>query len=144
MSGAQRLYTPQLLALAVELARVPPLDRATSHGEARSPTCGSTLAIDLITDKTGRIERLGLRVRACAVGQAAAAIFARHAAGRDRTDLAQSLAGLESWLSGGSVMPDWPDLAIIAAARAYPARHGAMLLPWRAAVAALSSVPARG
>ena len=72
MSAAQRLYTPELLALAVDLAKWPRLERAPVHGEARSPTCGSTLAIDLELDGPGRIERLGMAVRACAVGQASA------------------------------------------------------------------------
>jgi len=40
--------------------------------------------------------------------------------------------------------PDWPDLALVAPARAYPARHGAMLLPWKAAAAALSSAAPAG
>lgn len=141
MSGAARLYTPELLALAVELAKVPPLADPDTRGEARSQTCGSTLAIDLDLDR-GRIERLGMRVRACAVGQAAAAIFARHAAGRDLGAIAQTLGQLESWLGGEGDAPDWPDLAIIAPARAYPARHGALLLPWKAAQAALSTVSA--
>lgn len=145
MTAAQRLYTPELLALAVELADYPPLDAASAHGEARSPTCGSTLAMDLALDGDGRIARLGMRVRACAVGQASAAIFARHAAGRDRATLADALAGLEAWLADeGRPMPDWPELALIAPARAYPARHGAMLLPWKAAAATLSSAAAAG
>ena len=145
MSAAQRLYTPELLALAVELADHLPLAQASAHGEARSPTCGSTLALELGTDEAGRNAALGLKVRACAVGQAAAAIFARHAAGRDRAGLQAALAEMEAWLAGeDQAMPDWPDLALIAPAKAYPARHGAMLLPWRAALAALSSAePAR-
>jgi len=143
MSGAERLYTPELLGLAVELAGVPPLEAASVRGEARSPTCGSTLAMDLLVDGDGRIARIGLRVRACAVGQAAAAIFARHAVGRDLADIERMLDGLEAWLSGASEMPAWPDLDLIAAAQGYPARHGAMLLPWKAAAAALSSAPAR-
>ncbi|HEU4651716.1 MAG TPA: iron-sulfur cluster assembly scaffold protein, partial [Croceibacterium sp.] len=95
---------------------------------------------DLALDAGGRIGALGLRVRACAVGQASAAIFARHATGRDLADLRRALAALEAWLGGEGPIPDWPDLAIVAPAHAYPARHGAMLLPWKAAVAALSSV----
>ncbi len=139
MTAAARLYTPELLALAVELAKFPPLDAASAHGEARSPTCGSTLALDLALGGDGRIERLGLRVRACAVGQAAAAIFARHAPGRDAGAIHETLERLEAWLAGDGPAPDWPDLALIEPARAYPARHGAMLLPWKAASAALSS-----
>lgn len=142
MSGAERLYTPEMLALAVELARWPLGEDAQVLGEARSPTCGSTLALSLGTDETGRIETLGLRVRACAVGQAAAAIFARHAVGRDLAGMERMLASLETWLSGEGPLPDWPDLKVIAAARDFPGRHGAMLLPWKAAIAALSKAPA--
>jgi NifU-like protein involved in Fe-S cluster formation len=144
MTAAQRLYTPELLALAVELSEYPPLDTAPAHGEARSPTCGSTLAIDLALDADGRISRLGMRVRACAVGQAAAAIFARHARGRDLAELRGALARLEAWLDDEGPAPDWPDLALVEPARAYPARHGAMLLPWKAACAALSTAAPAG
>ena len=35
-------------------------------------------------------------------------------------------------------MPDWPDLEMLAPALPYPGRHGAILLPWRAAADALS------
>jgi NifU-like protein involved in Fe-S cluster formation len=144
MSAAARLYTPELLALAVELAKIPPLATADARAEARSPTCGSTLAMDIVLDDAQRIARLGMRVRACAVGQAAAAIFARHAAGRDVADIAGTLDRLESWLRGEGEAPQWPDLELLAPARAYPARHGALLLPWKAALAALSTAPAAG
>jgi NifU-like protein involved in Fe-S cluster formation len=142
--SAARLYTPELLALAVDLARWPRLADAPLHGEARSPTCGSTLAVDFALDAAGRIERLGMTVRACAVGQAAAAIFARGAEERNADDIAQSLAELEAWLAGDDPLPDWPGLAPLEPARAYPARHGAMLLPWKAALAALSSTAPAG
>ena len=144
MTAAQRLYTTELLALAVELADYPPLDAASAHGEARSPTCGSTLGIDLALDDSGRVARLGLRVRACAVGQASAAIFARHARGRDLDGIRDMLDRLEAWLDDEGPAPEWPDLALVAPARAYPGRHGAMLLPWKAAAAALSSAAPAG
>jgi NifU-like protein involved in Fe-S cluster formation len=140
--SAAKLYTPELLALAVELAQHP-LDPALQVvGEARSSTCGSTLALGLALDPAGRIEHLGLRVRACAVGQASAAIFARHARGRDAADLDRALADLRRWLAGEGELPAWPDLALIAPAQAYPGRHGAILLPWVAAAIALSTGPA--
>ncbi len=142
--SAARLYTPELLGLAVELARWPRLGNAELHGEARSPTCGSTLAMDLALSEAGRIERLGMAVRACAVGQASAAIFARAAEERTAEDIAQALGQLEAWLAGDGRFPDWPGLAPIEPARAYPARHGAMVLPWKAALAALSSTADAG
>ena len=142
--SAARLYTPVLLGLAVDLAKWPRLGDAELHGEARSPTCGSTLAMDLALGEGARIERLGMAVRACAVGQASAAIFARSAEERTAADIADTLSQLEAWLAGNGPVPDWPGLAPIEPARAYPARHGAMLLPWKAALAALSSTAPAG
>lgn len=136
--SATRLYTPQLLGLAVELAQHPLAEDLALTGEARSPSCGSMLALGLTLDGDMRIERLGMRVRACAVGQAAAAIFARHAAGRQLADIRASQAALKAWLAAGGALPDWPDLALIEPAREFPGRHGAIALPWRAALAALS------
>jgi NifU-like protein involved in Fe-S cluster formation len=139
---AARLYTPELLALTLELARWPAMENAPLHGEARAPTCGSTLALDLALDDTGRIGTLGLRVRACAVGQAAAALFARHALGGDLASLQAMHDRIEGWLDGEAPLPDWPGLAMLDAARSYPARHGAILLPWKAAITVLSSARA--
>jgi NifU-like protein involved in Fe-S cluster formation len=144
MAAAERLYTPELLALAVELAEWPPIETAALHGEARSPACGSTLAMDLVADNAGRIERLGMRVRACAVGQASATVFARRAPGLSEREIALALAKLEAWLDDQGPPPEWAGLHLIAPARDYPARHGAMLLPWKAALAALSSARAAG
>lgn len=138
--SAARLYTPELLGLAVELARYPLEDTLRITGEARSPACGSTLTLSLALDDAERIARVGLRVRACAIGQAAAAIFARHAAGRDGSDLAATLAAMRDWLAGEGASPAWPDLVLLEPARGYSGRHGAILLPWLAATSALSTV----
>jgi NifU-like protein involved in Fe-S cluster formation len=139
MAGADKLYTPELLALAVALADYPADPSLPLHGEARSKSCGSTLAADVAVDAGGRIEALGLRVRACAVGQAAAAIFARAAPGLGRDEIDAAHAALTAWLAGTGEMPDWPGLAAIAPARAFPGRHGAIMLPWTAARDALST-----
>ena len=58
--------------------------------------------------------------------------------------MARSLGQLEAWLAGDGPVPGWPDLALVEPARAHPARHGAMLLPWKAALAALSSTATAG
>ena len=137
-----KLYTPEVLALTVELANWPPMENLPLHGSARSTTCGSTLALDLALDSAGRIETLGLRVRACAVGQAAAAIFARHATGLDLAAIGSAHDRIEGWLDTEAPIADWPGLEVLAPARDYPARHGVILLPWRAAIVALSSAPA--
>lgn len=144
MSGAERLYTPELLALTLGLADYPWDDALPLTGNARSKSCGSTLEIGLTLDDAGAIERLGLKVHACAVGQAAAAIFARAAAGRGRGELETARTAMAEWLDGTGPVPDWPGIAAILPARAFPARHGAMMLPWNAALGALSSTPVSG
>lgn len=128
------LYSPTLLGLAVELAEYPYDKNASLIGEARSRSCGSTLAVSF---ESG-FSDLGLRVTACAVGQASAAIFARHAAGLDLAEIDEITAAIEDWLSAGGPQPDWPDIGLLEPAVAYPARHGAILLPWKAALDALS------
>jgi NifU-like protein involved in Fe-S cluster formation len=139
VASTAALYTPEVLALATSLADFALEADLPLRGSARSSTCGSTLELGLALDGQGRIDRIGLRAHACAIGQAAAAIFAGAAIGQTQTELAAALAELEVWLGNEGPMPGWPGLAAIAAARAYPARHGAILLAWRAAQAALPS-----
>ena len=142
--SAERLYTPDLLAAAVELANYPPIENGALRGTARSATCGSTVEMDLACNPDGRIADLGMRVHACAVGQGAATLFARHASGRSLKNIADAERALRAWLENDALAPDWPGLALIAPAREYRGRHGAMLLPWKAALDALSSGPASG
>ncbi|RJY10153.1 iron-sulfur cluster assembly scaffold protein [Aurantiacibacter aquimixticola] len=132
-----------MLAAAVELASYPRLARPSATGDARSQTCGATISLDVHMD-AGQVSNIGMLVKACAVGQAAAAIFARHAIGRSAAELDAAHLAILRWLEGTDVLPEWPDLSLIATARAFPARHGAMLLPWKAALATLSTAPASG
>lgn len=138
MTTATTLYTPEVLALATGLAAFPLHNDLPLVGSARAPVCGSTIAIGLALDWAGRIDRVGMKVQACAIGQAAAALFAKEAAQRAAPEITAALARIETWLGDEASLPDWPGFEVIAAARAYPARHGAILLPWRAAIAALS------
>lgn len=144
MATARALYTPQVLALATGLSAFPFDPDLPLQGTARSPACGSTLTVGLALDPDGRIAGIGLAAHACAIGQASAALFAQAAEGTDHARIAATLAQLQCWLNGEGDLPDWPGLEAIAAARAYPGRHGALLLPWKAALDALSSVPPRG
>lgn len=140
MSGQPKLYTPELLARAVRLAEFPLREDFPLAGEARSSTCGSALRLGLACDDAGAVRDIGIRAQACAVGQAAAAIFADGAVGRDRTAMERSAAEIRDWLASPQTpLPDWPGLGPLAPARAYPARHGAIMLAWDAALRALSN-----
>ena len=142
MSGAERLYTPELLALTLKLAEFPLDENLPLEGAARSKSCGSTLTLRLALDDAGAVARIGLRAHACAVGQASAANFAEAASGRDPAEIERAARAMEQWIAQAGRAPDWPGIEMLDPARAYPARHGAMMLPWQAALAALSTRPA--
>jgi len=133
MASAAVLYTPQVLALATSLADYPWNEALPLKGSARSKSCGSSLTLGLATDDAGRITDLALRSQACAIGQASAAIFAGGAKGVDGARIAEADRQLCAWLAGEGGLPDWPGIEAIAAARDYPARHGAIRLAWLAA-----------
>ncbi|MFM5895442.1 MAG: iron-sulfur cluster assembly scaffold protein [Novosphingobium sp.] len=133
-----KLYNAELLGLATALANYPLDEKLPLRGSARSPACGSVVEVGLLPDADGAISQVGIKAQACAVGQAAAAIFAAEACGMDEAGIATALGEIEQWLAGGD-LPHWNGLAAIAAARDYPARHAAILLPWRAALVALAA-----
>jgi NifU-like protein involved in Fe-S cluster formation len=142
MASTAVLYTPEVLGLATGLAAYRLDDTLPVQAEARSRSCGSTLTLGLALDADGRVERVGLRSQACAIGQASAAIFAQGAPGRSSDEIVATAHEMERWVAGEGEIPQWPNLALIAAARDYPGRHGAILLPWTAALQLLCA-PAR-
>lgn len=143
-SPAARLYSPALLALAAELSAYPLDPALPMRAEARSRSCGSVIVLGLACDGAGRVERIGMMVSACAIGQASAALMARGAIGQGAAAITTTGAGIAAWLGGDAPLPDWPGLAALAPARAHPGRHEALLLPWKAAAQALSCPAAGG
>lgn len=127
------LYTPEILSLATGLARWRWNEELPRRATVRSRSCGSTLSLAVDVARDGRITALGIKAQACAIGQAAAAIFAEGALGRDSAEIARAEQALASWLAGEGEVPDWPGIDAIAPARAYPGRHGAIMLAWQAA-----------
>ena len=142
--GGSALYTPELLALAVSLADWPLPANAPHAGEARSVTCGSRVNFASSLDRDGRVDCPGIRVTACAIGQAAAALFVASASGKRRQDIVAARDAIVAWLAGDDALPDWPGFAVLEPARAYPGRHGAIPLAWNAALAALPKETASG
>lgn len=132
------LYTPQILALATGLAAYRLDDDIVLRTEARSRSCGSSIVLGVLLDENERVVRVGLRNQACAIGQASAAIFAQGAKGRSVADILDTGSAIDHWLKGEGYLPEWPGLEIVAAARDFPGRHGALMLPWTAASQLLS------
>jgi NifU-like protein involved in Fe-S cluster formation len=134
------LYTTEILRLAASLPEPKTLDRVDGSSEQRSPTCGSTLILQVQLDDAGRVKAISQQVQACAFGQASATLLARSAEGHSRDEVAGAGTDLESWLAGSRDDPgSWPGLAALAPARSRKSRHGAILLPFRALLAAMQA-----
>ncbi|MEY3659174.1 MAG: hypothetical protein RL425_1935 [Pseudomonadota bacterium] len=131
------LYTQDILRLATQIPHNCRLENPKRTAERRSPVCGSQIIVDVDLDSTGKIVAFGQDVRACALGQASAALLGKEVLGRTGRDLLLVSKGLEAWLSHESdVLPNWPGLDVFTSARDYPARHAAICLPFEAAAAA--------
>jgi NifU-like protein involved in Fe-S cluster formation len=130
------LYTIEILRLAGSLPDAVALERVDGTAQLRSPTCGSTVRTEVQLEG-GVVSAISQQVRACAFGQASAALVAQHARGRSRDQVAEALAGLSGWLDGSRDDPGGWGLEALAPARSRTSRHGAILLPLRALLAAI-------
>ena len=134
------LYTTEILRLAASLPDPRELEREDGCAQVRSPTCGSRISLSVQLDGEGRVQAISQRVNACAFGQASAAIMERYVRGRSHDEAANALIDLSAWLSGErDDAGGWPGLDQLEPARAKRARHAAILLPFRALLAAIES-----
>lgn len=130
---AAPLYNADILRLAAGIPHHERLTDADASAEKRSPVCGSRVIVDVRRDEEGRIAALGLKVNACALGQASASLMARHAIGRSAGELAEARDALTDFLAGGRDNPgDWPGLTILAPALPHKARHPSIRLAFEA------------
>lgn len=131
MSAA--LYNSTILRLATAIPYQQRLADAQASAERRSPICGSRIIVDVRLDSEGRIAELGQEVRACALGQASAALMGEHAVGRSLAELDSARDALTEFLAGRREDPgDWPGLEIFAPARPHSARHPSIRLAFEA------------
>lgn len=140
---ATPLYTRDILRLAADIPHLGLLDGADGRSERASAVCGSRVILTVRVDDAGRVVALGQEVRACALGQASAALMGRAVIGRNGAQIAAARDALGDYLEGRREdAGDWPDLGALAAARAYPARHPSIMLPFEAAAEAVERAAA--
>lgn len=126
------LYNKDILRLAASIPHHARLADPHASVEKRSLTCGSRVTADARMVE-GRLAELGLDVKACALGQASAALMAAQAIGMTAQELEQARDRLTAYLAGASDDLDfWPGLAVLAPARSYPARHASIRLGFEA------------
>ncbi|MEO7365624.1 MAG: iron-sulfur cluster assembly scaffold protein [Sphingomicrobium sp.] len=135
------LYTMEILRLAGSLPDPAHLDRIDGTAELRSPTCGSTVRTEVQLQE-GRVKGVSQQVRACAFGQAAAALVAKNAHGRTLGETEEALRQLSGWLERIGDAPEGWGFEALGPARSRTSRHGAIVLPLRALLAAIEDTEA--
>lgn len=127
------LYNNQILRLAASIPFQGRLADPMASVEKRSPVCGSRVTVDVDLDAEGRVRAIGMVVRACALGQASAALMGAHAVGRTIEELETARDDLTAWLAGErDAPPGWPGLEIFVPALPHSARHPSIRLGFEA------------
>ena len=134
------IYSKKILALAANMPRSGRL--ATFHGAAEKTAklCGSTISVEVLLDDNDRVSDFAQDVRACALGQASAAVLGAHVIGADLAEIVFARNALRAMLKDGGPVPvgRFADLAVLSPVKDYPARHASTLLAFEAAVDAVT------
>ncbi|MCV2870066.1 iron-sulfur cluster assembly scaffold protein [Defluviimonas sp. WL0002] len=138
-----KLYSQRILALAADIPHLGRLDHPTATARRRSPLCGSTVAVDLDV-KDGKITNYAQDVKACALGQAAAAVVGDVIIGRTRAEVERARDELRAMLKENGPVPSEPfaGLEVLLPARDYKNRHASIMLALEAAAEAFASAEA--
>ncbi|MCU0883175.1 MAG: iron-sulfur cluster assembly scaffold protein [Hyphomonadaceae bacterium] len=132
------LYSGRVLELAAQAVAVGKPAALPGHALRVSRLCGSEVEVGL-TVADGVISDFAIDPRACALGQASAAVLAGHAIGATPAEIRAARDGLAAMLRQGAQPPGgrfW-ELRYLEPVRDYPPRHASTLLAFDAAVAAL-------
>lgn len=124
-----KLYSGRILALAADIPHLQRLEDPDATVKKRSPLCGSTVAVD-IKVRDGRIAEFGQDVKACALGQAAAAVVGASVIGATRPQIETARDQLAAMLKSDGPTPDAPfdELEVLRPARDYKNRHASIML----------------
>lgn len=135
------LYSKRILALAADIPHLGRLPQPQASAKRRSPLCGSTITVDLaVTD--GRISDFAQDVKACALGQASAAILGDVVIGRSLPELQRARDEVKAMLTAGGPVPAAPfgEYEVLQAARDYRNRHASILLALEATCEAMGQI----
>lgn len=124
-----KLYSGRILALAADIPHLGRLDAPMVTVKRRSPLCGSSVTVDLSVEDD-RISDFGQDVKACALGQAAAAVTGQAVIGRTFEDIEKARDELRAMLKSDGPVPAAPfdSFEVLEPARDYKNRHASILL----------------
>ena len=138
-----KLYSARILGLAADIPHLGRLSAPQGTARRRSPLCGSTVTVDVVV-KDGRVAEFAQDVKACALGQASAAVLGQVVIGRTLADLQAARDTLRAMLKDGGPVPAAPFAAyeVLLPARDYKNRHASILLALEAVCEAMEAAQA--
>tara|TARA_R110002073_G_scaffold149524_4_gene303221 strand:- start:201 stop:662 length:462 start_codon:yes stop_codon:yes gene_type:complete len=138
-----KLYSARILALAADIPHLGRLKSPDATVKRRSPLCGSTVTVD-VTMADGRLSQLGQDVKACALGQAAAAVAGAAALGATIEQVEKARDQLRAMLKDQGPVPDAPfdGFEVLTPAVDYKNRHASIMLSIEAMAEAMKQAAA--
>ena len=132
------LYSAKILKLVAEIPHAGRLAAPDASSEKVAKLCGSRIIVD-VTVKDGKVADFAQEVRACALGQASAAVLGAHVIGAGLNEIEMARNALRDMLKANGPPPEgrFAELAVLEAVKDYPARHASTLLAFEAAVEAV-------
>jgi len=126
------LYNTDILRLTTRIPHQARLDAADFTVVKTSRVCGSRLTADAVV-QNGVITAFGQEVKACALGQAAAAIVGEHVVGLTESELSGVADQFRIMIKTGEAnFPEkWSKLALLAPVKDHPGRQGSVMLPFQ-------------
>ena len=108
-----------------------------ASSEKVSKLCGSRVIVDLKLEH-GHVVDFAQEVKACALGQAAAAVLGENVIGAGVDEIESARDQLAAMLKAGGPAPEgrFVDLQVLQPVKDYPARHASTLLAFEAAAEA--------
>lgn len=139
-----KLYSQRILALAADIPHTDRLTKPDATVMRRSPLCGSTVTVD-VRMADGRIADFGQDVKACALGQASAAIAGGRIVGCSQADILRARDELRAMLKDNGPVPAAPfdGYEALIPARDYRNRHASILLVLEATAEAVAQASTR-
>jgi NifU-like protein involved in Fe-S cluster formation len=131
------LYSAGILRLAANMPGAGRLSAPSGSSEKVAKLCGSRIRVDL-TLEDGRVADFAQDVKACALGQAAAAVLGAHVVGATPGEIEMARDAFRAMLKLGGPPPvgRFSDLSMLEPVKDYPPRHASALLAFEAAAEA--------
>ena len=132
------LYSAKILKAAANMPRAGRLAHPDASSEKTAKLCGSRIIVDLTLGGDGRVSDFAQEVKACALGQAAAAVLGEHVIGATVQEIESARDDLRAMLKEGGSPPQgrFADLAMLELVKDYAPRHASTLLAFEAALEA--------